>query len=251
MKLVRRLVLAALKYNIFFRAKHIPGKHNIVCDLLSRFSFQKARSVSPWLPNPQTNNNSNATFVSVVSTLLRASLSSASTASYNRMIQCYTQFCQTYCKDCPPFQSSLIMLSQFITYLFIRNYSPSSIASYISAIRFVHKSNNLAEPTNSFLIKKILKGAQNLKGKKDTRLPITKDILIKLMNALPFVIQNVDNQLLLKGMFPLAFYAFLRIGEITTKNNLDGSKILQVSNVSFNAEDKDKWSISSDYKLQA
>jgi hypothetical protein len=52
-------------------------------------------------------------------------------------------------------------------------------------------------------------------------------------------------------MFPLAFYAFLRIGEITTKNNLDGSKILQVSNVSFNAEDKDKWSISSDYKLQA
>jgi hypothetical protein len=48
-------------------------------------------------------------------------------------------------------------------------------------------------PTNSFLIKKILKGAQNLKGKKDARLPITKDILIKLMKALPFVIQNVDN----------------------------------------------------------
>ena len=59
------------------------------------------------------------------------------------------------------------------------------------------------------------------------------------MNALLFVIQNVDNQLLLKSMFALAFYAFLRIGEITTKNNLDGSKVLQVSNVSFNAEDKD------------
>jgi hypothetical protein len=26
--------ISALKYNIFFRAKHIPGKHNIVCDLL-------------------------------------------------------------------------------------------------------------------------------------------------------------------------------------------------------------------------
>ena len=71
------------------------------------------------------------------------------------------------------------------------------------------------------------------------------------MNASPFVIQNVDNQLLLKAMFVFASYAFLRIGEITTNNNLDGSKILQVSNVSFNAEDKDKWSISSDYKLQA
>ena len=155
------------------------------------------------------------------------------------MIQCYTQFCQTYFKDCPPFPSSLIMLSQFIAYLSIRNYSPSSIASYISAISFVHKSNNLTDPTNSFLIKKILKGAHNLKGRKDVRLPITKDILIKLMNALPFVIQNVDNQLLLISMFALAFYAFLRIGEITTKNHLNGSKVLQVSNVSFNAEDND------------
>ena len=54
MKLVHRLVVAALKYNIFFRAKHIPGKHNIVCDLLSRFSFQKARSVAPWLASQQT-----------------------------------------------------------------------------------------------------------------------------------------------------------------------------------------------------
>ena len=59
------------------------------------------------------------------------------------------------------------------------------------------------------------------------------------MNASPFVIQNVDNQLLLKAMFVFASYAFLRIGEITTKNNLNGSKVLQVSNVSFNAEDKD------------
>jgi hypothetical protein len=54
MKLVRRLILAALKYNIFFRAKHIPGKINIVCDLLSRFSFQKAHSVAPWLAPQQT-----------------------------------------------------------------------------------------------------------------------------------------------------------------------------------------------------
>jgi sporulation protein YlmC with PRC-barrel domain len=59
------------------------------------------------------------------------------------------------------------------------------------------------------------------------------------MLNLPFVIQNVDNQLFLKAIFALAVYAFLRIGEITTKNNLDGSKVLQVSNVSFNDEDKD------------
>lgn len=37
MKLVRRLVLATLKWNIYFRAKHIPGKHNTTADRLSRF----------------------------------------------------------------------------------------------------------------------------------------------------------------------------------------------------------------------
>jgi hypothetical protein len=35
------------------------------------------------------------------------------------------------------------------------------------------------------------------------------------MLNLPFVIQNVDNQLFLKAIFALAVYAFLRIGEIT------------------------------------
>ena len=132
-----------------------------------------------------TNNNSNATFFSVVSTLLRASLSSTSTASYNRMMQCYTQFCQAYFKDCSPFPSSLIMLSQFIAYLFIRNYSPSSIASYISAISFLHKSNSLTDSTNSFLIRKILKRVQNLKGKKDTRLPI-RGLLKKVNECFTF-----------------------------------------------------------------
>ena len=49
MSLVRRLVLASLKYNVYFRAKHIPGKHNVICDLLSRFYLQKARVLAPWL----------------------------------------------------------------------------------------------------------------------------------------------------------------------------------------------------------
>ena len=54
MKLVRRLVIAALKHNIFFRSKHIAGKSNVVCDLLSRFSFQEAQKITPWLDVERT-----------------------------------------------------------------------------------------------------------------------------------------------------------------------------------------------------
>lgn len=49
MKLIRRMVLSSLQFNIFFRAKHIPGKTNVICDLLSRFSFQEAHRIAPWL----------------------------------------------------------------------------------------------------------------------------------------------------------------------------------------------------------
>ncbi|KAK3107807.1 hypothetical protein FSP39_022643 [Pinctada imbricata] len=49
MKLLRRLVLVSLRYNILFKAKHIPGKLNIIADHLSRLKFQEARKAAPWL----------------------------------------------------------------------------------------------------------------------------------------------------------------------------------------------------------
>ena len=56
MRLVRRMVLAALTFNIVFRAKHIAGKSNVIADHLSRFHFQKARQLAcaPWLTASKT-----------------------------------------------------------------------------------------------------------------------------------------------------------------------------------------------------
>jgi hypothetical protein len=42
MRLVRRLVIAALTYNIVFRAKHIKGKTNVIADYLSRSQYRLA-----------------------------------------------------------------------------------------------------------------------------------------------------------------------------------------------------------------
>jgi len=49
MQLVRHLVCASLKHNILFRAEHVPGRHNVIPDLLSRFQFQRAARLAPWL----------------------------------------------------------------------------------------------------------------------------------------------------------------------------------------------------------
>ena len=47
MVLVRRFVLAAMKFNIFFKAVHIPTHLNISCDALSRFQMEIFRQASP------------------------------------------------------------------------------------------------------------------------------------------------------------------------------------------------------------
>ena len=49
MILVRQFVLLCLKFNIRFSLKHIPGIHNDVADLLSRFQVSRAREVCPTL----------------------------------------------------------------------------------------------------------------------------------------------------------------------------------------------------------
>ena len=49
MSLIRSLVVACLKYNIMFVAKHIPGKHTVIADLLSRSQFTAAQKINPAL----------------------------------------------------------------------------------------------------------------------------------------------------------------------------------------------------------
>jgi len=152
------------------------------------------------------------------------------------MLRTYEQFCQEYFPAVQIFPSTHIMLSSFISYLFLRNYQPSTIASYVSAVTFVHKINALPDPANSFLIKKILKGTQNLRPTSDMRLPITRDILQKLINALPVVIRDNFNRALLQAMMTFAYFCFLRIGEIAVKNE---QKVIQRGDIKLEQVDSE------------
>ena len=43
---VRRLVLACLKFNILFRARHVPGVKNVLADALSRLQVSKFKQLA-------------------------------------------------------------------------------------------------------------------------------------------------------------------------------------------------------------
>ncbi|MCP3898344.1 MAG: hypothetical protein GY707_01270, partial [Desulfobacteraceae bacterium] len=49
MSLLRKIVVVAMLNDINFTGKHIPGKYNVIPDLLSRFQVTKALEVGPWL----------------------------------------------------------------------------------------------------------------------------------------------------------------------------------------------------------
>ena len=47
MKFVRKMVLVCLKYNILFKAEHIPGINNNLADALSHQQIQQFRMMAP------------------------------------------------------------------------------------------------------------------------------------------------------------------------------------------------------------
>ena len=112
----------------------------------------------------------------------------------------------------------------------IQIYSPSVIASQLSALAYTHKANNLQDHTQSFRVRKMLSGCRKLNPcPMDTRKPTDKTMLSTLCSALPALLSNKYQCALYRAAFSLAFYAFLRVGEFTISGK-QHMNILQFEN---------------------
>lgn len=83
------------------------------------------------------------------------------------------------------------------------------------------------------IVKTLLRGCHKMGCSVDSRLPITLDILRNIINALPHNVSSLDHRIMLKGLFSLCFHAFLRMGEVTVKQGIAHSRIIQVQDVTF------------------
>ena len=113
------------------------------------------------------------------------------------------------------------VLALFIAYLFDLKYAPSTVNTYVSAIGYSHRLSGLPDPTRVFYILQILKGYGKKGFRLDSRLPITLPILNRIIEASAHIAGSRYQIYQFKAMWSLAFFAFLRIGEITvtTSNN--------------------------------
>jgi hypothetical protein len=95
------------------------------------------------------------------------------------------------------------------------------VNTYVSAIGYSHKLYGVPDPTKVFYIIQMLKGYGKLGHRLDVRLPITLHILHKIVEIAGEVLPNSYDASLFRAMCALAFFGFLRIGEITlSKHNL-------------------------------
>ena len=116
----------------------------------------------------------------------------------------------------------------------------STIKLYLSGIRFCYlqagKYNPLCQPGSEHLyrLQTILRGIKKIQGSNtNKRLPITQDILREMCKILRLGLFSPFTDILLEAMFSVAFFAFLRCGELTCKNVFDPDIHLTMSDVVF------------------
>ena len=121
----------------------------------------------------------------------------------------------------------------FIAYCFECGYAPSSIATYIGGISFKHKLHAWYEPLQVFVIKKLVEGCKRSETRRDTRSPVTPNMLKAICSKLPILCYSHYESLLFKGAYLLAYYGLLRVSEIVFTSTFQTSHPLQLSDLSF------------------
>ena len=118
----------------------------------------------------------------------------------------------------PIFPAKTKQVKNYLAYLFQIGMAPATLLTHISAIAFIHKIAGHSDPTDNFFIKRMLTGAQKLKGTSDNRKPFFPQHICSLISSLEQLPQPPYTKTMLKAMILLAFNAMLRVGEITSRS---------------------------------
>ena len=215
---VRKMVLICLKYNILFKAKHIPGIHNHLADSVS-LADPKISSNGTGLHGSITNRHppspAATELANIVLLLVKSSLQPSSIPTYKRAWKLFSQFLfNTLPGTSADIPISPPTLALFIAYLFDHHYASSTVNTYVSAIGYSHKLAGLHDPTKTFFINQMLKGYGKIGFRLDSRLPITLPILHRIVWATSQHADSFFNTCQFQAICLFAFYTFARVGEI-------------------------------------
>jgi integrase len=127
----------------------------------------------------------------------------------------------------------------YIAYLSHTNHSPSTVVTYISGLSHFHKLHNFPDNTQVFVVKKLIEGLKRKRpSQPDVRVPISLDLLKRLITSLRSICTSTYEAALFSSAFSLAFFALLRIGEIASDtNNRPGTHVICFLDFMFKVSD--------------
>ena len=120
-------------------------------------------------------------------------------------------------------------IMEFISFLSIAQLSQAMIAAYMSGVRHHLCVNQLPTFIDNFSLKLALRGTANLHASVDTRIPITLDILQRMIAGLNKVLNSSYDITLYTALLSAGFFGLLRPGEMVKSDHA-----LSVHNVYFN-----------------
>jgi hypothetical protein len=172
--------------------------------------------------------------------LVSAAYADSTWKKINCALNLYESFCASQKKiTCWPISENV--LGDFIDWAtFSRNIKPSSIVSYISHLKLIHKLRKIDDSAcNSFLCKTLIKGAENLQFYSNKQKHVKKTMTLPLLRLLGHSIANsgwsTHSQSVVWACYTVAFFGSYRLGEILPKheNTFNPFETLLWSDVKF------------------
>ena len=146
--------------------------------------------------------------------LLHSSLAPSTKKGYKNALRHYKNFHSSFYGGTNLLPITEEQMAQFIVVCKDKGLKPNTITTFISAFSYIHRINSLANPTDSFLIKKLLFGLRK-ESVSDKRLPFTLAQLKAMICALSAISSlSRQDRRVFKAMFLVAFFGLFRAGEV-------------------------------------
>lgn len=140
----------------------------------------------------------------------------ATKSVYRRAYQNFLKFHNAFYPHRKVFPIHHLKVAHFIAFSLHTGLKGSSIQTQIAGLNYMHRMMGYPNITDNFIIKKLLSSAQKITHSSDKRMPITLSILKALPKALAYIVPTYYDRVLYNAMFLTAFFALLRVGELTT-----------------------------------
>ena len=168
--------------------------------------------------------------------LLKASIAVNTQKAYRTALKTFNGFRKDYMLP-ESWPVPIAHLQSFISYLHQKGYASKTASTFLSAINFIHKINNLQDNSRCFSVLKMLEGYRRTKPSFDTRSPIMYDSLIEICKKLNDTCSSSYEAILFKAAYTCAFFGLFRVGELVLSSNDLAERPLFISDLHININD--------------